>query len=453
MIKYLFVMKKLTLIVCALILASTGISAQRSSYVATNSGHIVDSCIALYDQRFESAVHQASCLYPWQGDDKTRIRHIVRQSLGYRDEWIPEISASVCGKTENADYRVEHLSGTSWKDCYVSAHLYLPKGDNRPLPVVFLACGHGDGGKLYHTYHRMAEYMASSGLAVLVTDNIGQGERTAMGHYAAPRVFDCGLSVQGLIVMEAAGWLNWLRSQPRFDKNRIAVCGNSGGGTLGLFLSAVAPEKSSVLVSSGYPSSFLYVARKEKPHCHCNIIPGIVGQVEMWQVLGCFAPKPMYILQGKSDEYFPADVFVQTSRKVGHAYQQQQAAQHFKADVYEGTHGWDEDRIQGITNYVCQQFGTTQKSWPAFAANPPQTASACYKQWPHDAIDISQLAERLTGKSSHVTYLREVYPPACNLDQTQPSERQLAFGDARDIFAQFEAFLYIYNSNTPTALP
>ena len=76
----------------------------------------------------------------------------------------------------------------------------------------------------------MAEYLASSGIAALVPDNIGQGERHFMGHYSAPGVFECGLTVQGLIVMETIGWLNWIRKQRNFNIEKIAVCGNSGEG-------------------------------------------------------------------------------------------------------------------------------------------------------------------------------------------------------------------------------
>nr|WP_289621102.1 hypothetical protein [Bacteroides intestinalis] len=68
--------------------------------------------------------------------------------------------------------------------------MYIPSNNDadKGLPVVLLACGHGNNGKLYPAYRKMAEYLASSGIAVLVPDNIGQGERHFMGHYSAPGI-------------------------------------------------------------------------------------------------------------------------------------------------------------------------------------------------------------------------------------------------------------------------
>src|SRR5690606_23112897 len=132
--------------------------------------------------------------------------------------------------------------------------------------------------------------------------------------------FACGTSVLGLIIMESIGWINWARNDPRIDSSRIGVIGNSGGGMMSMFLGALCPEIK-VLSSSGYPTSFEFIARKEKKHCHCNILPGIVGRLEMWHVLGCFAPKPLFIFQGKSDYFFPEDIFYQTARKTMAAYE------------------------------------------------------------------------------------------------------------------------------------
>ena len=84
--------------------------------------------------------------------------------------------------------------------------------------------------------------------------------------------------MQGLIVSETLGWLQWLAARKDIDATRLAAVGNSGGGTLTVFLAVLAPELAA-LSSSGYPSTFEFIARKEKRHCDCNILPGIVGEL------------------------------------------------------------------------------------------------------------------------------------------------------------------------------
>ena len=130
---------------------------------------------------------------------------------------------------------------------------------------------------------------------MVLSDNLGQGEREPMGHRQCVKPFACGTSVQGLIVLETLGWVAWARGQARVDPRRLAAIGNSGGGALTLFLAALCPELA-VLSSSGYPSTFRFIAMKEKDHCHCNILPGIVGRLRCG-ICSSFAPRPMFLFQ------------------------------------------------------------------------------------------------------------------------------------------------------------
>ncbi len=190
---------------------------------------------------------------------------------------------------------------------------------------------------------------------VLVPDNIGQGEREPMGHRDCVKPFACGLSVQGLIVMETLGWVKWASRQPTVGLPRMAAIGNSGGGTLTLFLAALCPELA-VLSSSGYPSTFEYVARKEKKHCHCNILPASSAKLEMWQLLGCFAPRPLFIFMGSLDTLFGQDLFYQVSREVRDVYRSLDAEKAFQAKLFPGEHSWDERRIQALGAYLATRI-------------------------------------------------------------------------------------------------
>ena len=62
-----------------------------------------------------------------------------------------------------------------------------------------------------------------------------------------------------MIVMETVAIIRHMQKDPRFDPARLGACGNSGGGTLTLFLAAMAARELSVIASSGYPSEINYV--------------------------------------------------------------------------------------------------------------------------------------------------------------------------------------------------
>ena len=282
-----------------------------------------------YERRFAKARLQLPHRNPAQAADREAIACTAKECLGIRDEWIPTIKTETASRAEFDGGRIELLRASSWPGTAASALLYVPISDGSGrLPLVVLCCGHGKGGKLSSTYQRMARHLTRRGAMVLCPDNIGQGEREPMGHRTCVAPFACGLSVQGLIVMETLGWIAWARKEARVARERVAAIGQSGGGTLTVFLAALCP-KLAALSSSGYPSTFDFVARKEKTHCHCNVLPDIVGRLEMWHLLGSFAPRPMFIFQGSADPLFPEDLFYHTARKVRHVYRLLGAEQEF----------------------------------------------------------------------------------------------------------------------------
>ena len=402
----------------------------------TESPH---SLFAEYDRRFASAMARVPVRRPWVADERAEIVRVAKACLGVREEWRPTITIRQSRRTCAQGFVVHHLRATSWPDVHACAHLYLPAhaGMER-LPAVLLCCGHGQGGKHCPGYQQMAAHLVRLGAAVLVPDNVGQGEREPMGHTDAVAPFACGTSLQGLIVMETMAWLDWLRQDSRIDASRVAAIGNSGGGTLSLFLGALREDLVAVS-SSGYPSTFEFVARKEKRHCLCNVLPGIVGQLEMWQLLGCIAPRPLFIAQGDHDVLFPNDLFHRVARQTREAYARLEAGDAFQAALVSGEHSWDAGRRERIGEFLARALElphdtVSEPDLPLISA-----AATCFSSWPVGALDVTGLAEKLSGRSVPLeTRLWDVFPiPAI----AHRPPHQTPRGDLRRILAQFEAFL------------
>lgn len=396
-------------------------------------------CFEAYDRRFASACSALPVRRPWLAEDREQIAGLTRRCLGIRPEWIPGIAVRRVGAIRVADgMRIERLRSESWPGVTGAADLYMPPtGGPEARPFVLLCCGHGEGGKRHPAYQRMARAISRAGAIVLVPDNIGQGERTAMGHADCVVPFACGTSVQGLIVMETIGWLRWARGDSRIDAQRMAVAGNSGGGTLAMLLGALCPELAAVS-SSGYPSTFEYVARKEKKHCHCNILPGVVGKLEMWHLLGCVAPRPLCIFQGSGDPLFPDDLFRQVARKVRQAYRMLQAEPAFRAQVVPGGHGWDAARIELLTSCLREVLNLPNATAVIEREELPGEVDLCLPGWPENALTTDQLARQLTGRAAVENLcLWDVFAPDPCPERPESLER----GDSRQILAQFEAFL------------
>ncbi|MDW7658361.1 MAG: acetylxylan esterase [Bacillota bacterium] len=405
----------------------------------------IDKCLITfnvfeaYDRRFCQAMLEMPLLKPWIDSDRAVIIQKVRQCLRIEDRLIPKIMAEPARTIRKDGYSVNLLQATSWPGVKCAANLYCPDRPTGRFPLVLLCCGHGADGKLNPGYQAMAIRLARQGAMVLVPDNIGQGERIPMGHKEPVIPFACGLSIQGLIVMETMAWLRWAMADRRVDADRLGAIGNSGGGTLTLFLAALCPELA-VLSSSGYPSSFAYIARKEKKHCHCNLLPGIVGQIEMWQILGLFAPKPLFIFQGSNDHLFPEDLFFKITRQLKTVYASFNADQQLRWASIEGPHSWFVEKRHQLANFLAE---TLQLDPPELLRDDLTdclaTSATCYPQWPENALNLDDLAVQLTGiKPNKDITLWDVFPP----DVTLPADQFTGLrGDYRQIFAQYEAFL------------
>lgn len=395
-----------------------------------------------YDRRFAEARLRRPQRDPSRADDRRWIAQTACRCLGIRQEWVPRIQAETVREVPFDGGRIELLRSTSWPGVTGSALLYRPASmSTERLPLVVLCCGHGKGGKLADGYQRMARHIARRGAMVLCPDNLGQGEREPMGHARCVKPFACGTSVQGLIVMETLGWVALMRTDARVDPQRLAAIGNSGGGTLTVFLAALCPELA-VLSSSGYPSTFEFIARKEKVHCHCNILPGVLGQLEMWQLLSCFAPRPMFLFQGAMDNLFAQDLFYQVAREVRDVYRSVGAEKAMQAKIMAGEHPWDDGRILALGEFLARHL-RLDRTAPRLDPDEKLLADTdrCVPAWPAEALSVDALAEQLSRRRvADGIQLWDVYPPQvppeAKLDGT--TER----GAARAIFAQYEAFLH-----------
>ena len=351
-------------------------------------------------------------LYSDSGKTLQRLEIIenAKKCLGFDDALVPEMLYKKVGVSDYDDFVVEHLTFDSWENVKGAANLYLPKGrqNQEPVPWVLLCCGHGGGCKLNPVYQAMAQHLACNNLAVLVPDNIGQGERLAMGHRDEPAPFVAGLSLQTLILLEDYAHIKAALHDSRFDNNRLAAIGNSGGGLATCFLSAFADELS-LIVSSGYPSIFEFIARKEKKHCCCNILPGIIGKLEMWHLYSCFVPKPLFIFQGYGDHFFPQDLFQSTARRIAGVYDKKENIGNFSSEVVPGGHSWDENRIKITAEFICHHFKLKAPvSFPSMGTRLIEKRNIL--NWEKDYYNVAQTIKALTGVDCKLNSIYEIFP-------------------------------------------
>ena len=398
-----------------------------------------------YEQRFAQARAEKPVLRPWEAADREKLLSGVKRMLCWEDSLVPAVGAlEECSRREYDGYSAIEYRYPTWEGFWGCSTLFMPDTEEN-VPLVFVCCGHGDAGRRTSGYQAMGHRLASLGMAAMVMDNIGQGDRPkdtnqfkTPDHWFSLAPFYCGLTLQGMIVMETVGLIRKMATDPRFDNKRLAACGNSGGGTLTMFLAALAPELS-VISSSGYPSELGYLLSKERRHCSCNLLEGAAFGPDMWEIYSLFAPKPLLLEGGKHDNLIPMDLAHRNARKVQNTYKQLDSDT-FSFQLTDTRHSWDLADFNLISAFLAKQLlGITPEDWTSVP-----TWDTVPVSMPEEMLTTNQLAEKLTGKKMpEGTQLWDIYVPTCKGIPVKAEDLQtdVGRGDVMQVFAQMECAL------------
>jgi cephalosporin-C deacetylase-like acetyl esterase len=153
------------------------------------------------------------------------------------------------------DYTVEKFAYESLPGYYVPALLYRPKKLDAPAPAVLSPCGHSATGKAADTYQILHINLAKRGFIVLTYDPVGQGERSQFwdadrkrsrfglgcGEHAVlgNPLYLLGMNLAHFRVWDGMRGLDHLSSLKDVDPKRLGCVGNSGGGTLTAYITAL----------------------------------------------------------------------------------------------------------------------------------------------------------------------------------------------------------------------
>jgi dienelactone hydrolase len=142
-------------------------------------------------------------------------------------------------------------------------------------------------------------------------------------------------SLPGMRVRDISSCLDWLETLPQVDSSRIALTGQSGGGTTTLWAAAL-DERIAVTVPASafaaWPTSLL-----GRHHCACNYVPGLAQHLGVHDLAGLAAPRPQLIIQGREDHIWPASGALPAFEKLQDIYRAAGAAD--QVELFLGAEG------------------------------------------------------------------------------------------------------------------
>lgn len=195
------------------------------------------------------AIRSMTDLQQWQD----RRRNTFLEVIGGLPQKKTDLRPRITGELRRDGYIVRKLFFESLPEFYVTANLYVPTTGKPPFPAVLAPNGHAVVGKAYPEYQRLYIGLVKRGYVVLTWDNLGEGERFQFWDFVfnhrglteksnehglmGIREYLLGRNLARELIWDGIRALDYLTSLREVDATRIAVTGNSGGGTLTTYLS------------------------------------------------------------------------------------------------------------------------------------------------------------------------------------------------------------------------
>src|SRR5436309_3236216 len=165
-----------------------------------------------------------------------RTHELRRQILVAAGLWpmLPKspLRPRVYGRLERDGYTVEKVVLRTLPGFYLTGNLYRPNGSvntaaqGRRVPGVLCPYGHWEHGRFEDLVQARGAGLARLGCVAFFYDMVGFGDRNPFGHtFRDPRMDRLGMSLTGLQLWNSLRALDFLRSLPDVDPERIGCTG------------------------------------------------------------------------------------------------------------------------------------------------------------------------------------------------------------------------------------
>ena len=258
-------------------------------------------------------------------------------------------------------------------------YLLRPKRLDGPRPLVLTPHGHGKLGKrtyvgLWDTEEDRASIAEGErdvalqavrqGYVAIAPDVRAFADMRLQQHIEADATSSCQeLSMRALLfgrtligerVWDMGRLIDYGATRPEVDITRVAITGNSGGGTVSVFAAAY-DERIAVAVPSSYFCTF-EASIGSIHHCCCNYVPGMMEAAEMYDLAGLIAPRPFMAVAGREDHIFPIEAVRTAFARLQTVYRVAGVPERCRLYVGDGGHRYYKEDVWPFMRQAFEQW-------------------------------------------------------------------------------------------------
>jgi hypothetical protein len=211
-----------------------------------------------------------------------------------------------------------------------------------------------------HNYD-YGEQMARQGYVTYAIDWIGAGERNPSNKpnhvdvaggkdwcnllYLNATMF--GMTSISINLRHGQAATDFMTGLPYVDPERLGVMGLSGGGTMTTWTYFCDPRFRAAEIMC-YCDLWEVFGMRDLNYCGMQVAPGLYKLVDLPDIQGSFAPKPLLIDIGAKDTCFTVDSSLVAFERVREIYTAAGAADKLELDLHPGEHGWGGNKSVGF---------------------------------------------------------------------------------------------------------
>ena len=212
------------------------------------------------------------------------------------------LKAKVFDKVTRDGYTIEKAYFQTYPGFYLAGNLYRPLNPGAEKhPAVLIAHGHWGEGRMADTpdgsIPARAITFARQGYVAFTYDMVGYNDTRQVQHRVwanDQKSWLWGVSEMGLQTWNSVRALDFLSALPDVDTKRLAITGESGGGTQTMILGAIDDRLAAV-------GPCVMVSHTMQGGCLCENAPGLRVDFSNMEVAACAAPRPQIMVGAAGD--------------------------------------------------------------------------------------------------------------------------------------------------------